>query len=129
MVIGLKIWSLSKVGLSQRPFDHWPTSLPTENLLAACEEPCFHSCLVPVAGKLVEFNQAMPADMRVEDEALKSLDKVFTGQPTSANVTTLQKILQWPNGTYNLESVFFQLKEELFRQVFREFVYTVRPVK
>jgi hypothetical protein len=29
MVMGLKIWSLSNPGSNQRPFDHWPTSLPT----------------------------------------------------------------------------------------------------
>jgi hypothetical protein len=29
MVMGLKMWSLSTPGSNQRPFDHWPTSLPT----------------------------------------------------------------------------------------------------
>jgi hypothetical protein len=29
MVMGLKICSLSNPGSNQRPFDHWPTSLPT----------------------------------------------------------------------------------------------------
>jgi hypothetical protein len=29
MPMGLKIWSLSNPGSNQRPFDHWPTSLPT----------------------------------------------------------------------------------------------------
>jgi hypothetical protein len=29
MVMGLKIWSLSSPGSNQRPFDHWPMSLPT----------------------------------------------------------------------------------------------------
>jgi hypothetical protein len=29
MVMGLKIWSLSNPGSNQRPFNHWPTSLPT----------------------------------------------------------------------------------------------------
>jgi hypothetical protein len=29
MVMGLKIWPLSNPDLSQRPFDHWSTSLPT----------------------------------------------------------------------------------------------------
>jgi hypothetical protein len=29
MVMGLKIWSLSNPASNQRPFDHWPSSLPT----------------------------------------------------------------------------------------------------
>jgi hypothetical protein len=29
MLMGLKVQSLSKPGWNQRPFDHWPTSLPT----------------------------------------------------------------------------------------------------
>lgn len=49
-----------------------------------------------IIGKLLEFNQAVGADVHVDDEALKNLEQLLSGQPTDANIATLQKILEWP---------------------------------
>jgi hypothetical protein len=49
IVMGLKIWSLSNAGSNKRPFDHWPTSLPT----ALTRRKSVIVCVsVPVPGKL-----------------------------------------------------------------------------
>ena len=51
-----------------------------------------------LTGKLQEFNQSVGVELKVDEESLKSLEKVLAGQPTESSVATLQRILEWPAG-------------------------------
>ena len=54
--------------------------------------------MLHLTGKLQEFNQSVGAERKVDEESLKSLEKVLAGQPTESSVATLQQILEWPAG-------------------------------
>jgi hypothetical protein len=55
MVLVLKIWSLSNPGSNHRPFDHWPTSLPSALTGLTTSRSLYASVSVGVKQKLTVF--------------------------------------------------------------------------
>jgi hypothetical protein len=89
MVMGLKIWSLSNPGSNQRPFDHWPTSLPSaltgltylkNGLLKKTAHLLTHALIKHLKLNIFSLNTLMPsldAQNTHSTRAQQSAQKVF----------------------------------------------------